>query len=289
MNFLPLRHKQTLWENSKVVIIPTPYEKTTSYGQGTVNGPRAIIEASSKLELYDIDYGFEPSDIGFHTLSFPPKSSMSKPKSMLKYLYEKTCKVIEAGKLPVILGGEHTVTLGPVQCLSEKYKNLTVLSLDAHTDLREKYFDDKFSHACVLRRVLDYVKVVEAGIRSTSLEEQKIIKKFKVPVFYAEEIISKDNFIKKLMPMLSENLYVTIDIDVFDPGLVPSTGTPEPGGLGWYDVIKIIKTVASERNVVGFDLVELSPVKANNAPDFMAAKLVYKFASEIFFGKNSGK
>lgn len=289
MNFLPLRHKLTLWKNSKVVIIPAPYEKTTSYGQGTEKGPKAIIEASSKLELFDIDYGFEPSEIGFHTLPFPPKSSMSKPKSMLKYLYEKTCRVIMADKLPVILGGEHTVTLGPVQYIAEKYKNLTVLSLDAHTDLREKYFDDRFSHACVLRRVLDYAKVVEAGIRSTSLEEQKTIEQFRVPVFFAEDILGSENFLEKLIPALSENVYVSIDIDVFDPGVVPSTGTPEPGGLGWYDVIKIIKTVASKRKVVGFDLVELSPVKGNNAPDFMAAKLVYKFASEIFCAKMSKK
>jgi agmatinase len=284
MNFLPLPDRLTSWDNAKVVVIPVPFEKTTSYGKGTVNGPKAILEASTKLELYDIEYGIEPCIAGIHTLPFPAKKKMSSAESMISYLSEKTEQTVKARKLPVMLGGEHTVTLGTIQFLSKKYQDLTVLSLDAHTDLRDKYNGDKFSHACVMRRVLEKCHVVEAGIRSTSLEEQEIIRRQKTPIFTAEDILGRINFPKILLPYLTKNVYVSIDIDVFDPGNIPSTGTPEPGGMGWYDVLAILKTIAARRNVVGFDVVELAPVKGSNAPDFLAAKLIYKFIAEIFAG-----
>jgi agmatinase len=287
MGFLLLPDKLSSWNRAKVVIVPAPYEKTTSYGKGTIRGPKAILDASTKLELYDIELGIEPSNLGIHTLPLPAAGKMANPKAMLKYLYTETRRAVETDKLPVILGGEHTVTLGPMQFLSKKYPDLTVLSLDAHTDLRDKYYDSEFSHGCVMKRLLDYVKIVEAGIRSTSLEEQETVRKYKVPVFTAEEILANRNFAEKLLPHLSRDVYVSIDIDVFDPAIIPSTGTPEPGGIGWYDVLAIVKTIAMKRNVVGFDVVELAPMKGNNAPDFLAAKLIYKFIGEIFYSRKS--
>jgi agmatinase len=287
MDYLLLPKELSSWERSKVVVIPMPYEKSTSYGKGTAKGPEAILKASTKLELYDTDLNLEPSNAGIHTLPFPDAVKLAAPDAMLSHLYETTRRVVKAGKLPVILGGEHTVAFGPIQFLSKEHPDLTVLSLDAHTDLRDRYYDNKYSHACVMRRVLDYARVVEAGIRSTSLEEQEIIKKRKVPLFMAEEILGQKAFCKRLLPHLSDNVYVSIDIDIFDPAVVPSTGTPEPGGLGWYDVLPILKSVAKNRNVVGFDVVELSPVKGSNAPDFLAAKLIYKFIGEIFYGRGT--
>ncbi len=234
------------------------------------------------MELYDMLLGLEPCEAGIHTLPYPDESGMETTDSMLRHLRHITERVVNAGKLPVVLGGEHTVTLGPVQHLSQKYSKLTVLSLDAHTDLRDKYEGSRFSHACVMRRALEMCRVVEVGVRSTAKEEQPIIKELNVPIFTAEEVFEEESLVETLSSHLSDDVYVSIDLDVFDPGIMPSTGTPEPGGLGWYDVLKILRIV-SERNVVGFDVVELSPKPNNRGPDFLAARLIYKFLGYILF------
>jgi agmatinase len=200
---------------------------------------------------------------------------------MLRYLRRITERVVSAGKLPVTLGGEHTVTLGPLAFLSEKSPKLTVLSLDAHTDLRDEYEGNRYSHASVMRRALEMCRVVEVGIRSTAKEEQRIIRERSVPIFTAEEALEDGALSEKLSSYFSDDVYVSIDLDVFDPGIMPSTGTPEPGGLGWYDILNVLRIV-SEGNVVGFDVVELSPKPGNSGPDFLAARLMYKFLGYIF-------
>lgn len=287
-NFGLLPPELSSWEKSKAVIIPAPFEKSTTYGRGAVNGPRAIIEASANMELYDMELGLEPCDIGIHTLACPTEDEMGSTGSMLAYLEKQTEHALEAGKLPIVLGGEHTVTIGPVRALSKKYPSMTVLSLDAHSDLREEYEGNIHSHACVMRRVLDMCSVVEAGVRSMAAEERPVIEERKVPIFTASDILGGASFIDELTSLLSENVFISIDVDVFDPGTMPSTGTPEPGGLGWYDVLKIVSTVAREKNVLGYDVVELSPMSSNKAPDFLAARLVYKTMGFIFHGGRKG-
>jgi agmatinase len=278
---LPLEHSS--WENSKAVIIPAPFEKSTTYGTGCAEGPRAIIHASTNMELYDIELGLEPCEAGIHTLPSPPEQTMETSESALDYLRASTERVVEAGKLPIVLGGEHTVTVGPVQHLSERFRSMTVLSLDAHSDLRDEYEGNSLSHACAMRRVLDMTDVVEVGVRSMAAEERGVIAERDIALFTARDALHDSSFLEKMIERLSGDVYVSIDLDVFDPSVMPSTGTPEPGGLGWYDVLRILLAVARQRRVLGFDVVELAPRPGHIAPDFLAAKLVYKFFGYLFF------
>ena len=282
-NYGDLPTELTEWERSRAVVIPVPFEKSTTYQLGTRHGPKAIIEASANMELYDIQLGLEPCQAGIHTLPYPTESKMDSVESMIEYLGDVTKRVVDAGKIPIVLGGEHTVTLGPTQYLSNKYPSLTVLSLDAHSDLRDEYQGSRFNHACVMRRVLERSRVVEAGVRSMAIEERPIIKEHDVPIFTAEEVLNENSFIDKLLQKLTEDVYVSIDVDVLDTGLMSLTGTPEPGGLGWYDLLKILHAVSKQRNVVGFDVVELSPRSHDVGPDFLSAKLIYKFLGYILF------
>jgi agmatinase len=283
VNFGLLPPEHSSWENSKAVIIPAPFEKSTTYGTGCAGGPRAIIDASTNMELYDIELGLEPCEAGIHTLPHPPEQAMDASEPALDYLRVSTERVVEAGKLPITLGGEHTVTVGPVQSLSKRFPSMTVLSLDAHSDLRDEYEGNSFSHACAMRRVLDTANVVEVGVRSTSADERETIAGRDIAIFTAKDALCDSSFLEKVIGRLSEDVYVSIDLDVFDPSVMPSTGTPEPGGLGWYDVLRILLAVARQRRVLGFDVVELAPRAGQLGPDFLAAKLVYKFFGYLFF------
>lgn len=264
--------------NSKIVVLPVPYDKTSTWIKGADKGPFALIEASKTLEWYDIETDFEVYKKGIHTveaLTFDVE-----PEMMVRKVKAKVEEFLDYGKFVVTLGGEHSVSIGAAQAHSEKFKDLCVLQLDAHSDLREVYEGSRYNHACVATRILEVSPVVQAGVRSMSIEE-----KGKLPfenVFFAEDIIRDNALTTKIINRLSANVYVTIDLDVFDSGCMPSTGTPEPGGLGWYHVTEILKSAAQKRNIVGFDVTELCPNQANKAPDFLAAKLVYKFLSYIF-------
>lgn len=264
----------TSYKDSSIVILPVPFGKTVSWIRGTEKGPAAIIEASGHMELYDIETDSEVYRRGIHTEKDVRASGSA---DMLRKVRQKVERLLEDRKFVVTLGGDHSVSLGAIQACAEVTKNMSVLHLDAHTDMRDEYEGDRLSHACVMRRVKETLpNIVSVGIRSMDASELPYLTKKKV--FYAEDICSSDKWQKRVVSELSENLYISIDVDVFDTGIMPSTGTPEPGGLSWYQVISLIKTVASKKDIVGFDVVELCPSE-NKAPDFLAAKLIYKLLS----------
>ncbi|MEM4268146.1 MAG: agmatinase [Candidatus Woesearchaeota archaeon] len=262
-------------ENSRVVVLSVPFEGTVSYGKGTKDGPAAIIRASKEVELFDEEIWAETYEVGIRTE--PPISVSTEPEKNVILLEKETIKYLQKGKFVVVLGGEHSITTGAVKAYAQKYKNLSVLQFDAHADLRDEYEGTKFSHACVMRRVVDICPIVQVGIRNISAEEVEFIEKIKHKnIFFAHKLRNDKNWIKRVVDSLSENVFVTIDVDVFDSSIMPSTGTPEPGGLSWYDVTDCIRSVAKSRKIVGFDVVELAPQKTNHGCDFLTAKLVYR-------------
>jgi agmatinase len=268
----------TDYQSAKIVILPIPYDYTATWQKGADQGAEAIIEASAHVELYDFETDSEVHLHGIHTFELPhlPRS----PEKLTQIVRERFSSFADDDKFPVMLGGNHSVTPGAVQGLKDHFADLTVLQLDAHADLRESYHGSMFNHACVMARIEEICETVQVGIRSMSREEFNRLDT--VRVFFARDIFLRSDWVEKVVELLSANVYVTIDLDVFDPSVIPSTGTPEPGGLSWYQVIRLLKEVAENRNVVGFDVVELVPNEHNKAPDFIAAKLVFKFLSYIF-------
>ncbi|HLC99030.1 MAG TPA: agmatinase, partial [Candidatus Nanoarchaeia archaeon] len=274
-NFLGLEEEQCRpYKESKVVILPIPYEGTVSYGTGTSKGPSAILEASKQVELYDEEMGREPYNEGIWTEDGlkPAKD----PAKMVEQVYNAAKKHVQAGKFLVSLGGEHSIPIGIVKAYKEKYPKLSVLQFDAHGDLREEYSGTKYSHAAIMSRVREMCPAVQVGIRAFSKEEAEKIKKNKYPIFLAKDIYNDEKWFDSAIKGLSNDVYITFDIDAFDPSIMPATGTPEPGGLQWYPVLKFLRKVFKEKNVVGFDLVELAPIKERHDCDFLAARLVHK-------------
>lgn len=276
-NFCGLPEKFTDYNKSKIVILPVPFDKTTTWLKGSDKGPRAIIEASKNMELYDIETASEVYKKGI----FTEKAIIAKDSNaMVKKVYRKVKGLLEDGKFVVTLGGEHSISAGPIKAHSEFFDDMSILHLDAHSDRRDIYEENKYSHACIIARAREITdKIISIGIRSMDSCELKSVDNDKM--FYASEIAKSKNWIKKAVSKLSKNVYVTIDLDVFDPGIMPSTGTPEPGGLGLYQVIDLLEMVSNTKNIVGADIVELCPSQ-NKAPDFLAAKLIYKLLSYKF-------
>ncbi|MFH0860700.1 MAG: agmatinase [Candidatus Altiarchaeota archaeon] len=265
------------YDNSRIVILPVPFEKTSTWIKGSAMGPAAIIEASENMELYDIETESEVYKMGIHTDS---EITADDSESMLDAVSARVRSLMEDKKFVVTLGGEHTVSIGPIRACSESYDNLSILQLDAHSDLRDSYEDSGYNHACTMRRVREVVNdVVSVGVRSMDSSELDMVDEDRM--FYAKDIRGSDDWMDRVVDRLSANVYITLDLDVFDPGIMPSTGTPEPGGLGWYDVTSLLKKVAAERNLVGCDVVELCPTE-NKAPNFLAAKLIYTLLSYRF-------
>ncbi|MEM5872169.1 MAG: agmatinase, partial [Candidatus Aenigmatarchaeota archaeon] len=266
------------YSKCKIVVIPVPFEKTTTWLKGTKNGPKAIIEASANLEYYECETQAEIYEKGIYTAQ-PINAKTS--EEMIRKVYEKVKKFLSDNKFVVTLGGEHSVSIGAIKAHNERFENMSVLHLDAHSDRRDCYLESKYNHACAIARVKEFVKnVVSVGIRSIDYSEIKKLKEDKI--FYAYKIYSSNEWIKEAVNSLTKNVYITIDLDVFDPSIMPSVGTPEPGGLGWYQVLELLKFVAKIKNIVGFDVVELCPNEKNKAPDVLAAKLIqillcYKF------------
>ncbi|MBD3181687.1 agmatinase [Candidatus Poribacteria bacterium] len=269
--------RNTRLSHANVIIIPVPYEATVTYGRGTAKGPKAIIEASKHVEFYSEELDCEPHVWGFITL---PELRSTQIDDIFQHVYKATKKLLNSKKLIIILGGEHSVTPGAVAAFADKYSSLSVLQLDAHADLRDQYMGSKYNHACSIRRILEHCPAVQVGIRSLSYPEKIFIQKEKLPVFFMQDI--KDNWIDKVIEKLTENVYITLDVDAFDPSIMPSTGTPEPGGLMWDNTLDLLKQVAAKKNIVGFDVVELSPQQGNPAPDFLTAKLIYKLIGYIY-------
>lgn len=269
-NFLGLENQD--YQNATVAILPVPYSSTASWKTGTNEGPRAIINASRYVELYDIESQRDFSAQGIFTLPFlgPSKNS---PEETIGLVKGAIGKILGDGKLPIMLGGEHSITLGAIQAAKERFENLSILQIDAHADLRNEYEGSKFSHASVMRRVVDLgVPITQVGIRHISQEEADYIRESR----HENIFCMPDLPIDKIVASLSENVYITFDLDGLDPSIMPATGTPEPGGLRWYETLQLIKEVAKQKKIVGADVVELDPIPGMAAPDFLAAKLVYK-------------
>ena len=283
-NFGALPEDLSSWKNSRVVIIPAPYDLTSTYVSGSRRGPEAIIAASMNMELYDEELGFETARIGIHTQEKIEPATAS-PGAMVEAVEVAVSKTALAGKLPVTLGGEHSVTIGAIKALVNEHPRLSILQLDAHADLRDSYQGTRLSHACAGRRAAELGSLVQAGVRSLSVEEEAFRKKSDVRTFFAADMVSGRVTPKEIASALGDELYVTIDLDVFDPSVMPATGTPEPGGLGWYYVTGLLREACRGRKVVGFDVVELCPMPYNVAPDFFAAKLVYRLIGYIFAGE----
>lgn len=276
--YLPQEYSEP--ENAGIVIIPVAYDGTSTWGKGADKGPEAMIDASANMELYDIETDSEVYKKGIFTEETTGGDITT--TEMIEAVDGTARYYLENNKFVVVIGGEHSVSIGSIKAHAKHFKDLTVLQLDAHADLREEYNGSKYNHACVMARTKEMCPIVQVGIRSMDSSEKESMERG--GVFFAEEIHNTTDWIKKVISKLSKNVYITIDLDVFDPSIMPSTGTPEPGGLLWYDVLTLLKAVCEKKNVVGFDVVELCPDGRNTAPDFMAAKLIYKLLSYKFRG-----
>ena len=279
-NFGSLPAPKADFQSAKVVILPVPYDSTTAYKSGARDGPMAIIDASQYLELYDLELDREIYHVGIHTLP-EVQTVMSGPEGMVRRVYQVAKELLEAGKTIVMLGGEHSLTLGMVRAYQERYEGLSVLQLDAHADLRDEYEGAKYSHACVMRRVWECCPIVQVGIRSLSLEEHQFLQQQRLEPFYMEEFAQDRDSVAKVVSSLSDIVYITIDLDVLDPAMMSAVGTPEPGGMGWYELVELVRAVSQQKRVVGFDLVELCPREGPISCAFLAAKLAYKVIGYI--------
>jgi len=282
-NFFALEKDFDDYEKAKVVILRVPYGGTASYGKGTEKGPDAMMKASQQVELFDEELEKETYKIGIATLpSLEVFHEAEKSGENFEKIYLEGKKLLGDDKFIVMVGGEHSISPGLIKAYKEKFNDLSVLQIDAHSDLRDEWENNKFSHACAMKRVIDLgVNVVQVGIRSTSPEEQEDFGKNRENIFMAKDIQNKREWMD-VVARLTGNVFVTIDVDGLDPSIMPSTGTPEPGGLLWYDILSLLKEVAKERKVVGFDVVELAPVENLHAPDFLCAKLIYRLLGYVF-------
>lgn len=283
-NFGGLRDEHSQYATSRAVIFPVPLERTTSYEHGTRNGPAAILAASRNMELYDEELELEPyKEIGIHTLPAIDTADGTLDE-VISEIFTAQLGLLEDEKFTVALGGEHSLTPPLVSATAKKYKNLSVLQIDAHADLRDEYQGNPASHACAMRRVVEICPAVQVGIRSLSVEEAQAIPRLRTSVYWAKDIARAPlkSWIAKVLADLSPNVYLTIDLDGFDPAFVPATGTPEPGGLDWMQVTSLVRAVADHKKIVGMDVVELLPQPGDHASDFLAAKLVYKCLGYIF-------
>lgn len=259
-------------DNARYVILGVPYDGTSTFVKGADKGPQAILDASDSLELYDIQYQYEAWLAGIHTDHHD--YDLQTPETMVDSVYRRMNHFLGMGKRPILLGGEHSVSVGAIRAMAEAYPDLTVLQIDAHADLRDSYHDSPYNHACVMRRAQEVANVVQIGIRNVCSEELPNV----VPenIFYAHLIHNQEDWMEKALGRLSDNIYITVDLDGFDPSILPATGTPLPGGLQWYPTLSFLEKVFKNKNVVGFDVVELCPQEDSKVSDVMAATLVYK-------------
>jgi agmatinase len=278
------------FDKAKVAIIPAPYEGTVTYRRGTKNGPSAIFEASKYMELFDEELNVETHKLGIHTMA-PLEISGLSPEAMIKTIYKTEKEVLAAGKFPVLIGGEHSVSIGAVKAVKEAVGDISVLHLDAHHDLRNEYESSKNNHACVARRMQEIAPVVQLGVRSISREEKEFLAGSNniARSVSAYDILNDSLWDRKTLEVLKEKVYISIDLDVFDPSIMPAVSTPEPGGLGWYLMLDVLKLVSQDKEIVGFDVTELAPLEGNIAPDFLASKLIYRLLGYIFFEKGKKK
>jgi len=284
-NFLGYHPSEIDPDTARAVLVPAPYDGTASYNKGARDGPRAIIEASQQLEDFDLELLTDPSQQGIYTappvvpVLSSPEASVS-PEAMADAVEQAVSQWSRPGVLVGVLGGEHTVTVGAVRAIALKHPSLSVLYLDAHADMRDEYQSSRYSHACVARRIAEACPLVEVGIRSAEAQEWEWVTSNGVPVVTWPPSLG-DNYVNEVLAQLGNPVYVSIDLDVLDPSIMSAVGTPEPGGMGWYELLRLLRVVAANRTIVGFDVVELAPDEGPEACSYTAAKLVYKLIGYV--------
>lgn len=281
--FGDFEEQYTDYETAEIAILPVPYDGTSTWIKGADQGPRAILEASPNMEFYDIETDSEVFKHGIATLD--PVTENATPEDMADAVEQRMDTILKDKKFPVMLGGEHSVSIGAFRAIAKHYDTFSILQLDAHSDMRDEYEGSPFNHACVMARAKEITEsVVQVGIRSTAIEEKHNISPNRI--FYAHDIkeSTASTWMYEVSQNLHDNVYVTIDLDVLDPAYMPSTGTPEPDGLSYRDVLTFLKLINERHNIIGVDVVELCPNEVNKAPDFLAAKLIYQILSIRFNG-----
>jgi len=292
LNFGGLMGDEARCESPMFTVLPVPYDLTATYGTGARRGPAAILEASANMELYDEETETEPVTEGILTLP-PLEVRADGPQMMVRRVEAAVGEIVDGGSMPVVLGGEHSITTGTVRALFARCPGLSVLQLDAHADLRAEYQGTPFSHASVARRISEHCPLVQAGIRSLSAEEAAFMKGSggaSLTTIFADRMTGPaglEEAVVRMTEALTDDVFITMDLDVLDPSVMPSTGTPEPGGLAWREVLKILREVTMQKRVRGFDVVELAPIPGLHAPDFLAARLVYKTMAYLSAAKAS--
>jgi agmatinase len=276
------------FENARVVVLPIPLDRTTSYVPGTRTGPHEILVASSHIELWDEETGTDVHGIGICTLPEMefPYASMDE---VMNEIERVTAELVSRGKFPFILGGEHSITPAVVRAVARTHPGVSVLQIDAHADLRESFMGTPLNHACAMRRTLESAPTTQVGVRSLSTEEAAAIGSLNTTMFYDVNMRQDPNWIDRVVDTLSETVYITIDCDGLDPAIMPAVGTPEPGGLSWYETLGLLRKVIESRSVVGCDLVELCPMPGHVAPNFLCAKLMYKILTYRFRNELPGR
>lgn len=280
--FLPITSQETDRDQAKLVVIPVPFDYTASYKTGARDGPQAILSASKNLELYDEETGTEVYTQGFYTME--PLEPVLPVEEMVIEVRKTVESVLKTRRFPIVLGGDHSVSIGAIEAAYRHFGRINIVQFDAHTDMRESYLGTPYSHACVMRRVWEWGNVIQIGQRATSREEMEFLTaENRLPIWAKDVVYDRKQAICTLLKRMEPlPTYITIDLDSIDPSIMPATGTPEPGGLGWFDLLECLKAVVQRTQVIGFDVVELSPLPGYHAADFLAARLIYKLASYIF-------
>lgn len=281
-NYADIPEQFAAEENARIVVLPVPYDGTSSWGKGADKGPEAMLQAARHMELYDIETDTEVFQNGIY-LGEPVEENES-PESMVDAVHHRVAEYLEKSKFVTVIGGEHSVSIGSIRAYLDRFENLTVLQIDAHADLRDRYEGSTCNHACALHEANKRANLIQVGIRSMDISEKAYMKRENV--FFAHEIRKHPEWMNEAIERMTRDVYITIDLDGFDPSVVPSTGTPEPGGLYWDETLKFIRKVNKRRNIVGFDIVELAPNETDKSSDFLMAKLHYKMLSYIFKKKN---
>ncbi|WP_273565311.1 agmatinase [Maribacter halichondriae] len=268
-------------ETAKVVLIPVPYDGTSTWGKGADKGPKAFLEASENMELYDIETGTEVYEQGIYLTE--PITENKSPEAMVDAVHKVTKEYIKRNKFVTLFGGEHSISIGTIRAFNECFDNLTVLHIDAHADLRKSYDGTKYNHACAVHEASQTTNLIQVGIRSMDSIERTFMDDDKT--FFAHDMVNDEYWMDKVVESLTDNVFITFDLDALDPSILPATGTPEPGGLFYYETLEFLKQIFEDKNVVGFDIVELCPNEHDKSSDFLAAKLYYKMLSYKFKGE----
>jgi agmatinase len=280
-NYAGIKNMYSRFSTSQILLQSIPYDGTSTWGKGADKGFEAFLEASENMELYDIETDSEVYKKGIHIL--PEIIEKSSPEKLYDIVLHKTGELLETGKFLTFFGGEHSISIGIIEAFRRKYKDLTVLQLDAHSDLRKSYNGSEYNHACAMHQAAKNSNLIQVGIRSMDISEKVFLNTDKC--FFAEDIYGHSDWMDKCIGLMTDTVYLTVDLDVFDPSVMPSTGTPEPGGMDWNTVIQYLRKVFEQKNIVGFDIVELAPIEQLKAPDFLAAKLYYKLLSYRYYAK----